>query len=78
MPALQPQVMGRDLDELEKQQQGDDEPLPFGGRHMENPSPGPEEGGEMVQQVEADAENDGDRKQPLLEKLNESMHGLRS
>ena len=74
VPALQAQVVRGNLDELEKQQQGDDEPLPFGCDHMERPAPGLQKAGIMVQQVQADSQHDGNREQPVLEKLKKLIH----
>ena len=74
MPAAQPDIVGRDLHELEEQQDGDHKPLPFGGNLVENGSVGFQDGGEMIEKVQADARRDGEGEHPVFEELNGLIH----
>ena len=75
VPAVQFQVMRRHLHELEEQQQGDDQALPFGRDGVEGASPGFQDRSEIVEKVQGDARDDGEGQHPVLEKLYRLIHG---
>ena len=74
VPAAQPHVVRGNLHELEEQQQRDHEPLPFGRRFVQDGPVGLQHGREMVEEVEADARRDRERKHPVFEELNGLIH----
>ena len=65
MPAAESQIMRGNLDELEEHQDRDDRFLAFGGEDMKYLAGRMESRAEMVDQIDADAGHDRNRKHPV-------------
>ena len=74
MPAAEPEVVRRDFHELEKQQGGDHQPLPLRGQRVQPFAEGMQGRGEMVNQIEADSQDDRQRQHPVFDELDGFIH----
>ena len=74
MPAAQPDIVRGDLHELEEQQDGNDDPLPFGSHLVQDGSVRFQQGREMIEEIQADARRDGEGEHPVFEELNGFIH----
>ena len=74
MPAAQPDIVRGDLHELEEQQDGNDDPLPFGSHLVQDGSVRLQQGREIIEQIQANARRNGEGKHPVFEELNGLIH----